>query len=468
MTKSKMKKMETGVELQRVGAYVRVSTDAQAEEGYSIEIQRERLTAYAKGVMGAKEFTLYVDDGYSGASLDRPRMTDLIADVKGGNLDCVVVYKLDRLSRSQKDTLYLIEDIFLAHNTAFISVSESFDTSTAFGRAVVGILSVFAQLERENIYDRTRSGMLKRVQAGYWPGGGRVPFGYDYDSGQGILVPNADAEKVRRLYDLYLEGYALQYIADKLGLKYEKLAQQILTRKSNTGMITYNGAEYPGRHEAIVPPEIYDRAMFLMARRGERRLVSRTEHLLTGLVFCGRCGARMRYIRWGKGGYKLMCYSQQTSKKYLIKDPDCDNGRPWAEEIESIVVQDLFALSKGDLGRDGKLAAPKSALELLQERRAGVEARLKKLYHLYAAGTDEALLKAVEETREELRKVTAELSAEEEKQLATKERDRTLEHLGNLAQAWAYMVDDERRNALRAILSRVVIDGEQVTLDYRF
>ena len=125
--------------------YIRVSTEAQAEECYSIQAQTERLEAYCKA-MGWDNYRCYTDGGYSGSNLDRPEMTRLIADARGGQLATVVVFKLDRLSRSQKDTLYLIEDVFLPHWVDFISLNESIDTSTPYGRAMIGILSAFAQL----------------------------------------------------------------------------------------------------------------------------------------------------------------------------------------------------------------------------------------------------------------------------------------------------------------------------------
>src|SRR5699024_6688507 len=203
----------------KVFLYVRVSTKEQLE-GYSIESQKERLLAYAK----SKDYTVvktYVDGGYSGSNTDRPAMQEMINNIK--NVDAVVVFKLDRLSRSQKDTLYLIEDVFLPNGVDFISLNESIDTSTPYGRAMIGILSAFAQLERENIYLRTRMGMVERVRQGYWMGGGGVPFGYDYDQTAGILVPNADAPRVRQMYDLYLKGWSAQRIADRMGLKYDKL-----------------------------------------------------------------------------------------------------------------------------------------------------------------------------------------------------------------------------------------------------
>ena len=132
--------------MKRVAIYIRVSTSKQ-EEGYSIPIQKDRLIAYCR----AKDWVIsgmFIDPGHSGSSLDRPGLTALCDGVKAGKYDVVLVYKLDRLSRSQKDTLYLIEDVFTKHDTAFVSMQESFDTSTVFGVAMVGILSVFAQMER--------------------------------------------------------------------------------------------------------------------------------------------------------------------------------------------------------------------------------------------------------------------------------------------------------------------------------
>ena len=136
--------------MKRVAIYVRVSTARQDQEGYSIPMQKERLVAYCKA-KGWIVAGLFVDPGHSGASLERPGMTALIAGVEAEKYDIVLVYKLDRLSRSQKDTLFLIEDIFMANETDFVSMQESFDTSTIFGRAMVGILSVFNQMEKETI-----------------------------------------------------------------------------------------------------------------------------------------------------------------------------------------------------------------------------------------------------------------------------------------------------------------------------
>lgn len=450
-------------------AYVRVSTNIQAEEGYSIDIQKEKLTAYITKILGHDKFEVYVDDGFTGATLDRPAMQRLINDVKDSKIRSVLVVKLDRLSRSQKDTLYLIEDVFLAHGVSFVSLNESFDTSTPFGRAMVGILSVFAQLERENIYERTRGGMQKRVESGLWMGGGRVPFGYDYDKNKGVLVQNKDADRVRKLYDLYLQGYSLNYIADYLNLKYEKLARQILMRKSNAGYIVYNGVSYKGQHEAIIDLDTYNKAMLLMQEKSSNKCQSTGQYLLTGLVYCGVCGAKMRYSRWSYGRYKLTCYSQQTSKKYLIKDANCDNDKVWADDIENIVIKDIFAMSKRDFGEAVEKEEDEiSTLSILKDQYIVTNNKLKKLYELYATIEDETLLSTIMDNKQALDNIRRNIEKEEQTQAVSKSVADKKMQMKNIEQAWDYMTDFERHNIIRSIVKRVTINKNEVTIDYNF
>lgn len=445
--------------------YIRVSTEAQAEEGYSIQAQTERLEAYCKA-MGWGNYRFYTDGGYSGSNLDRPEMTKLIADVRAGQVSTVVVFKLDRLSRSQKDTLYLIEDVFLPNGVDFISLNESIDTSTPYGRAMIGILSAFAQLERENIYLRTRMGMVERVRQGYWMGGGGVPFGYDYDQSSGILVPNADAPRVRQMYQLYLKGWSAQRIAGLMGLKYDKLVTQILTRKSNIGIITYKGEEYKGLHQPIVPEELF---YLVQDRMRDRSVKNRTaaghRHLLTGLVYCGACGARMRYIRWGKQGYKLRCYGRDPSKPHMRRGENCQAEAVWAEDLEEQVLHDLFQVS-ARLGEEKELLPdPMTQLEGEMER---LEGKLRRLYQLFAEGEDPVLVDAVRQVRRQLEVLRQEYAAEE----ATRRRAARLEELRDQAagirDAWPCLTQEERQTVIRDCVDRIVVNGLKVEIYYTF
>lgn len=452
----------------RIALYARVSTEAQAEEGYSIDIQKAKLLAYSQTLsFNPESLEYYVDDGYSGGNLDRPRMKDLISDIEDGLITHVIVYKLDRLSRSQKDTLQLIEDVFIPNNVAFISVQESFDTSTPFGRAVVGILSVFAQFERENIYERTRSGMRKRVEDGYWMGGGVVPFGYDYDSTQGILVPNKDAEIVKQLYDLYLQGYSEEMLAKKFNLKYDKLVHHILTRKSNTGVIIYKGNEYQGRHEPLVSLETYNATMSLMKQRSERKLVTKTDHLLTGLFECGVCGAKMRYSKYGQDYFKITCYSQQKSKKYLVKDPDCNNGKTDAQELEKIVLNDIFSMTDNLDVKNDALAPNKSVIDTIEDQQRILENKLKRLYTLYAEDENDYLLDTINTLKKELSAVKERLKQEQDAANLHKTVVDKQKELKNLRDAWDYMTHQEKQNAVRSLVDKIIINNDSIEIKYK-
>lgn len=447
--------------MKKTALYIRVSTDAQREEGYSIEAQKEMLEAFSKSKrIGNYEF--FIDGGFSGSNLDRPEMQRLIKECKENLIERVIVYKLDRLSRSQRDTLYLIEDVFNPNGVDFVSMNESMDTATPLGRLMLGILSAFAQLERENIKERTKMGMTERIKAGYWPGGGRIPFGYDYDSEKGILVPNKDAETVKLIYSLYLEGYPMYKIARMTGLKYERLAVQILKRKSNAGYIVYNGVEYKGRHEAIVSEETYAEAMTAMEERSRKKLTD-SEYLLSGIVYCGICGAKMRYQKWGKRGAKLCCYSQEKNKPHLVKDPNCSNEKLWADEIEAAVTEDLLSLSY----KIEKNEFPAADVMLsLKTKKEQCEKKLKRLYKLYSEAEDEVLLSAISEAKKELGKADKALTEEKTRNEETKRHANKRKKLETLKDTWEYMTAKERRNVVRSLVSRVVAEPGKVKIEY--
>ena len=448
--------------------YIRVSTDAQAEEGYSIEAQKEQLTAYCVS-KGIKDYEFYIDGGWSGSNLDRPEIQRLIKDAKEERISHCIVYKLDRLSRSQKDTLYVIEDVLNPHNVDFVSLTESLDTSTPMGRLMIGILSAFAQLERENIRLRTRMGMKERVKSGLWMGGGRVPFGYDYDSIQGILVPNKDAEKVKQIYSLYIEGKAPQEIANILGLKYEKLVYQILTRKSNYGVIEYNGEEYLGKHEPIISKDIYDMAMRCMLDRKIVR-VNTSDHLLTGLIFCGHCGAKMRYQKWGKNGNKLVCYSQQSSKPYLVKDPNCDQEKIWADEIENVVINSLFEFADNykPSETESELFTQNDTITLLYEQQNLLTKKLKKLYNIYSDSDDnnDALLETISDIKRQLENVTKQIELDTQTNLLAARRKERVEIISTIKDLWNVIDEKQKKAIVRKLVNKITITDNKVHINF--
>lgn len=191
--------------------YIRVSTTEQAEERYSVSEQEARLRSYCEAY-GYIINAVHVDPGYSGATLDRPGIKEVIKDVRAKRCNKVIVWKLNRLSRSQKDTLILLEDVFLENHCDFVSLMESFDTSTPFGRCVVGILAAFAQMERENIRSRLMMGKQAGLKAGNYYGP-IAPIGYKWEmqpNGKRILLVDPFySQIVQEGYRLYNSGHTL-------------------------------------------------------------------------------------------------------------------------------------------------------------------------------------------------------------------------------------------------------------------
>lgn len=300
--------------------YVRVSTENQ-KENYSIEEQKSRLRAFceAKDIVIGK---MYVDGGYSGGNLRRPALQELLRRLP--EYDLVIVYKLDRLSRSQKDTLMLIEDYFLARKVHFISVCENFDTSTPLGRAMIGMLSVFAQLEKEQITERFTMGRIARAKNGYYHGGPTAPVGYDYVDGQ-LIVNEKKARQVRELFERFCRGASIHDCWRHMQARYgasggwssETQIRHVLVNEVYLGKVKFQGESYPGLHPPVIPEELFSRAQALLQERksslsaGSRPFAPRT--LLSGLLICGQCGARFH----GEHGW-YVCSGRRKCRREKI------------------------------------------------------------------------------------------------------------------------------------------------------
>lgn len=353
--------------MKKAAIYVRVSTARQDQEGYSIPLQKERLIAYCKA-KGWAVAGVYVDPGHSGSTLDRPGITALIDGVEAGKFDVVLVYKLDRLSRSQKDTLYLIEDVFMANKTDFVSMQESFDTSTVFGRAMVGILSVFAQMERETITQRTLMGRAGRAQEGLWHGGGTDPIGYDYIDGV-LVINQEEARQVREVYGLYADGYSVTEISRRMDgcqtkhgdWSHTSTVGNVLDNPLYAGMVHFDGVLVRGQHDPIVSVELDRR---VKARRARLRLIESagdSAYLLTGLLYCSGCGARYFPNKRPNGKVVYSCHSRAKKNRKMVKDPACKAPHIPVEELDAMVEAEVLRLA----------ADPSQVGEIIKKRAAG-------------------------------------------------------------------------------------------------
>ena len=305
--------------------YCRVSTEEQATEGFSIHAQKDKLTKYAN-INDWDIVDYYIDDGISGKNLtERPEVSRLIEDVKKGKIKNVLIYKLDRLTRSVKDLIYLIE-LFDKNNCTFNSQTEKIDTSNAVGRMFVKIIGIFAEFERENLAERVTFGYEQKTREGNYTNCNGV-FGYDYILGKGKLKINKnEAEYVRKIYNWYLEGESMLKIAKKLkdlnvptkrgGHWNQSTIYSILTNPLYIGNVRYgvgrkNGFEVSGKNIIpIINEELFNNVNNLMKKRKkfQTRKYSSDDTYYLSVLKCSLCGSKYYARQQLQSGKKYITY----------------------------------------------------------------------------------------------------------------------------------------------------------------
>lgn len=352
--------------MNKVALYVRVSTTSQMEEGYSIDEQKSKLESYCD-IKDWHIYKVYTDGGFSGSTTERPALEQLIKDAQSKLFDTVLVYKLDRLSRSQKDTLYLIEDIFLKNNIEFVSLLENFDTSTPFGRAVIGLLSVFAQLEREQIKERMQLGKLGRAKAGKSMMWAKTSYGYDYNKDTGSMTINEyEALAVKEIYSSYLAGMSITKLRDKINDEYPKqpawsyrTIRGILANPVYCGLNQYKGQTFQGTHKAIISLDDFEQTQRELAKRQQtaKELLNprpfQAKYMLSGLAQCGYCHAPLKIIlgqkrKDGTRFKRYECYQRHPRKTKGVTvyndNKKCDSGYYDMDLLEHYVLTRISQL----------------------------------------------------------------------------------------------------------------------------
>ena len=282
----------------KAAIYARVSTLEQATEGYSIGVQKEKLTHYANA-QNYEIADVYSDEGFSGKDLMRPAMLRMLDDVRSGKIDIVLIYKLDRLSRHVKDVLELVET-FDKYKVTLYSLNENLDLSSPFGRAALKMSATFSELERETIVERMEMGKHARARSGKYSCPGKSPFGYklNKETDRLEIVPE-EAEAVRDMYAKYIEGYSFRKLYRYCKAKYPGIrffsnsmcCKPVIERPMYAGYFIHNGELIKAtNYEPIISYETYLQAQEAVKRNLTKREHDNTPYLLTGLIFCGQCG----------------------------------------------------------------------------------------------------------------------------------------------------------------------------------
>ena len=469
----------------KIALYPRVSTQEQAMSGFSIDEQIERMTKYCEA-MGWTVYKVYTDAGFSGGDMDRPNLKKMIRDIKQGKVDKVLVYKLDRLSRSQKDTLYLIEDVFLANNVDFVSMNENFDTSTAFGRAMVGILAVFAQLEREQIKERMAMGRDGRAKKGKFHGSGVLPIGYDYIDGK-LVVNEFEAMQVKKVFELYLLGkspYRIAEYMDNAGFahRYGKWRQQTIndciSKKTYLGKIVHNGTVYDGEHEAIIDQATFDRANELKELKAEKhsktRLRSgRITSFLGGHLVCGKCGAKMSKkanVCRGHRYEKYVCLSRWKVAPNLIKDPNCMNKIWNMADLDSLVFDEIKKLSLEPEYLEEIISNDDDQTAVIQNEIDKIDEQMSRLMDLYTIGQFpmDVLKDKVHSLTDQKEKLENELDRLLDEEHARLSYEKTLQLIHSFSDVLDRGDYDEIRTVIGALVDKIEVNDENVTIHWSF
>ena len=320
------------------------STEGLDKDFTSLDAQREAALNYVQSQKHEGWLSLpetYDDGGFTGANLDRPGLQKLLTDIKEGRINCVVVYKVDRLFRSLLDFAQLLE-FFEKYNVTFASVTQYFNTNTSMGRLTLNILLSFAHFEREIISERTKDKLSAARKRGQWTGG-YIPLGYqleEKDKKKKLVIEPEGAKLVKEIFDLYLKGNSTLKISQILcerGLRTYKITckngrviggtkfsvakiQWMLRYTTYMGKVEYNGQIYDGEHEAIIDEETFKKTQALLDQNHRERTVTKNTDctgLLSHLLHCKVCNAYMVHTYTVKyGTHKYRYYTCTNAQKF--------------------------------------------------------------------------------------------------------------------------------------------------------
>jgi site-specific DNA recombinase len=350
----------------RCAIYTRKSTEEGLEKEFnSLDAQRATAEAYIASQQHEGWTCLperYDDGGFTGGNLDRPALRRLLEHIAAGRVDCVLVQRVDRLSRSLLDFARLME-LFEQHHVAFVSITQQFSTATSVGRLILNVLLSFAQFERELIAERTRDKIAAARRNGKWVGG--LPLlGYDVDAKSAKLrVNEAEAGRVRAIFALFLEHRALRSVLrqlDRRGWRTKRWRtrkgherggrrftrnhlRQLLSNVTYTGQIRYRDEVHPGEHPALIDATTFAQVQALLQRnRQDVGLRLGQVALLQGILHCRLCGAAMTAHAAKEGDPQARCYVCAGDR--LPGQPRCPAPPLPARPIERLVLRHLQRL----------------------------------------------------------------------------------------------------------------------------
>ncbi|MFS0837226.1 recombinase family protein [Paenibacillus sp. 1P03SA] len=470
----------------RVVLYIRVSTDDQARDGFSIEAQKRKLISYCD----SQDWTVtdvYIDEGFSAKDLNRPEMKRMLEDLEDNKFDMVLVYKLDRLTRSTADCDKLLK-LFESHKVMFQSSTESFETRTATGRLFIRLISDLAQWERENIAERVRFGMEQMVTEGRRPGG-RYPYGY---TKEGVLIPE-EAAVIRRIRDMYMkDNLSLKKIAVTLvqegvtrrGYDWTKSSVSLtLENIYYAGIIRFgskmaNGKyvnrkkelrteilDSVGSHEPVWTLDEFNEHLEILRARSNSGYSRLGDYWFTGLLKCGKCGSgmfgRLTNERIRKDGSRARVVYYMCRRKWANKSCTMPIIRQKHVEhllfefIESIIIDPNITEEKMKKVKSER----KNKEKEIQKHKRNIEEtqeRMKKWQYMFV--NDLISADDLRERLNEERVKESELKSELEKiNVNNQETDYIISQLKEMKELWPLFDDKEKAEISKIIFKEITL-----------
>ncbi|HCD34629.1 MAG TPA: resolvase [Phycisphaerales bacterium] len=487
----------------RCAIYTRKSTDENLDLDFnSLDAQRDSGEAYIRSQKHEGWICLderYDDAGFSGGNTDRPAFQRLMNDIAEGKIDCIIVYKIDRLSRSLMDFAKIMESLD-AQKVSVVSVTQQFNTTSSMGRLTLNILLSFAQFEREIISERTRDKIAAARRKGKWTGGPPI-LGYDRvrdKRGTRILVNDEEAKRVRSIYQMYLKNGSMlptlraikkrgwktkQYETLKGtmrgGAEYDKSAlQKVLTNVVYLGKITYKSEIHDGEHEAIIDEDLFARVQGLLRRnRNSGGKHSRNKHgaLLKGLVRCKACGCAMSHHFATRGSKRYRYYVCIKAQKKGWDE--CPAPSLPAKQLEDFVVEQIKNLGQDqDILHDALCTTQAHLQDEItkhEKQRTDVEKTIKQLSgqigELSArAGYDERatrqldqLQSRIHEQQEIIQEINAQIVAIRHRMLNPDELTGAIE---SFHPVWETMSPADKAKLVHLLIERIEYDGKDETI----
>lgn len=469
-----MRQADTSVSCVRCAIYTRKSTDEGLDQDYnSLDAQREACEAYAVSQRHEGWIVLpniYDDGGFTGANMERPALKRLVDDIKAGAVDLILVYKVDRLSRSLLDFAKMIE-LFEQHNVSFVSITQSFNTSTAMGKLVLNILLSFAEFERAIITERVRDKIAGAKRRGKFTGGTPV-LGYDVDSERHKLIVNPqEAKIVRQIFKRFTEVGSGQTIAKELNEK--GITTKSWTNKNGVfrpgkqwdgpaiyriiSNITYLGKTrhkeliYPGEHEALVPQPLWDSAHALIQHDGRigHRISEKVPSLLKGIIRCGHCEHAMypTYTKRKGKTYRYYLCVKASKSGY----DSCPVKSVAAGEIEQAVIRQLRAIFRSpEMIAQTYIAAKKlqaEEIEKLRSERASLHNQLADLISNGETNETQQIRLQIETISRELVQIQSNLVTQND----------VIDALTKLDPVWDELFPLEQRRIVQLLVEKVIV-----------